>query len=546
MIVDPGKLINHLVNNITHRPIIVNTGNTGGLLRLPCPLHADPDNTLTVALGAETVFRCSNPSCKFRGDAVSLVSLAKEISVKEALKLFGKDGEFADCLPVPLKPDDMDDYLENMESQAALNAYLSKCSQALRRDPGLSGIRGLLVRPNAKGLHPEMGIFLPGDQADIPRCLREFLKPAYKKSALILYPFRRNGEITKIEVRDSTDNSFRRTVVVTNADAGVFGEGAAEYSGRIIATEDPAAAATLYAAYALGSTKPPPIVAFSGYPLPETLRNVTDIDLISIPGATVSTGFLLKTLSVPEVRPGKPPAMRIIEGKTPLGSMTFTSFGTLQCYNGEHVRGIAHMLASRFAEQVVSGHSKAVLDTLAEFQVPAMVRNLIKTEAGVRLTGKNAEAGQKLAAVLDSAQAGEPCNISLANGRVLHCGPDGIFAIRTGGSREAIGNVGLTVDTRVIEGSEEAFECTAVARGGFPAVKVKVFWKDLNADRLRKVVQGAYSELGLSPYVAFYSSSGYSWRDVVSRLAENSPVEKREPLKLKKKVSSNEVKLGKL
>jgi hypothetical protein len=204
------------------------------------------------------------------------------------------------------------------------------------------------------------------------------------------------------------------------------------------------------------------------------------------------------------------------------------------------------VLASRFAEKVSSGRAGDVLDTLVEFQVPAMVRNLIKSEAGIRLRGKEAEAGQKLVAVLDSAQAGEPCNVSLANGRVLHCGPDGIFAVRTGGSREAIGNVGLTVDARIVESGDEAFACTAVARGGFPPVKIKVFWKDLNADRLRKVVQGAYAELGLSPYVAFYSSSGYGWRDVMSKLAENSPVEKREPLKLGKKVSGGEIKLGRL
>ena len=546
MVVDPIKLINHLVSSIMHRPIVVNKGNAIGTLRLPCPLHPDPDNMLSAVPGTETVFRCSNPSCRFHGDAIGLVTLVRKITVADALMLFGEGGEMSDCLPLPMKREEMEDYLENMESQATLKAYLSKCSQALRQDPGLLGFRSLMGRPGLKGLHPDVGLFVPDASDNLPRCMREFLKPKYKKSTLILYPFSKNGEITKIEVRDSTDLTFRHTVVVTSADAGVFGEEAAEYSGRIIAVEDPEVAAKLYSTYALGSLKAPPIIAFTGYPLPETLRNVTDIDLLSFADAPISTGFILRTLGCLEIRVGKVPAMRVSESNKKAGDITYPDFAFLQDSSNRNVRSLAHVLADRFAGKVTSGHSKEVLDALIEFQVPAMVRNLVKTEAGIKLKDKDAEAGQKLIAVLDSAQAGEPCNISLANGRMLHCGPDGIFAVRIGGSREAIGNVGLTVDTRIVEGSDEAFECTAVARGGFPPVKIKVFWKDLNADRLRKVVQGAYAELGLSPYVAFYSSSGYSWRDVMSKLAENSPVEKREPLKLGKKVSSNEVKLGKL
>lgn len=496
--------------------------------------------------GASTLFRCSNPSCKFKGDAVSLVSLVRGIPVRDALALFGEDGELHDCVPVPITSQEMEAYLANMESQATLRAYLSKCSQALRRAPEKSGLRAGLARSNLRMMHPDIGLFCTDEPDDVPRCLREFLKPKYRSRSLVLYPCSFNGDISRIEVTDGLDPAFRHTIVVTHPDTGVFGEDAGEVNDRLLAVERPDVAAKLFATYSSCSTRVPPIIAFRGYPLPETLRNVYNIYFLSFTDAPISERILLQTLSVPELKTGKPPTMRVVSFKNPVDQITFRDLDRLFKLGMDHMHTIQHFLALNLADMVEAGKPKEVLDLLAVEQAPTLVKNLVKDDAANRFPGSKANAGRKLIELLDSAPSGEPCNFTLANGERIHTGPDGISVIKPGGNLKAICNVGLTVETRLSLSGEfgEAFDCVATARGGFPAVKVRLGWRDLTAERMRIAVQQAYADMGLSPYVAFYTYGGIVWRDVVGKLAENCPVEKVKPLKFEKPVSSNEMKLG--
>jgi len=544
MNVYPDKLIRHFGTSIGKILATVNGKPSPGIdpRRWECPLHPDGEACLSATRGPSVVFSCSNPACRFRGDAASLASMALKISVADAVRMFMEGGELSDCLPEPMSEEDAELYLDTAKSQTMLKAWLAVARARLRECPEKAGIRPGLSRLNVKLLHPDVGLF-SADGSEVPRCLRELEKPKYAKSCLILYPYTMNGEVTRIEVLDTTDKSFRYTAVVTHPTAGVFGEELAESGQKLLAVERPEAAARLYALWALSSAKTPPIVAFSGYPLPEAFRNATNIDVVSSSDFPVSTEFVLRTLAAPEIKAGGVPLMRVLDWKCPVGSIPREDlenpFGARLVTND-----LQHMAAKRFAAMVAGGDPRPVLDMLASERVPAAMRELIRSAANAQLTVRGGfngdlESTKRLVAVLDSAECGEPSNVALANGRTLHCGPDGVFAVRANGVMDPIANVGLSVDSRVVADGGEAFDCTVSARGGFPAVKVRLEWRDLTAERMRAAVQRAYSDLGLSPYVAFYSSTGFAWRDIVSKLAENCHVERGagKPVKLGKPVS---------
>ena len=526
----------------------------GRVGRWKCPLHPDADGSLSATCGPRVVFTCANPSCRFRGDAATLVSLARKIPLEDALALFRPGAELADCMAEPISDEDAALYLETAGSQSALKAYLAKCVRAARLNPEYTRLRTGMSRTSLRLLHPDVGLFLRDPQ--VPRCLSEFLKPKYAKSCLLLFPYTFNGEVTKIEVADALDPKFGKVAVVTNPDLGVFGETLAEGKTRIFAVEGAAAAAKLYAAYAVHFSEPAPVAAFSAYPLPESCRSLTNLDLFSSYDAEISTGMLLKTLSAPEIKPGRQPAARMLTWGGAIGSVRRGDFEAF-AHGGGPSCDCQYAVAKRFSSLVGKGSGKSVLDALASVQVPAVVRNLIKSTVENQLAlrggfGGNADATSKVVELLDAAPDTEPCSMSLANGKVLHCGPDGIFAIRLNGVRDPIANVGISVDARVVRagrngGSAETFDCTVSARGGFPAVKVRFAWRDLTADRMRAIVQKAYADMGLSPYVAFYSSAGFAWRDVMSKLAENCQVEREkepEAIRLKARVKGGSVKIG--
>ena len=507
---------------------------------MECPLHSDGETSLSCSPGPKVVFSCSSPSCRFRGDAASLVSMALKVPLSESVAMFSDGGAFSECMAEPMTAEAARSYLETANSQAVLKAWLAKARARLRNFPEKSGLRAGMSRLNARLLHPDVGLFtVDGDNEETPKCLREFEKPKYAKSRLLLFPYTMDGEVTRIDVTDALDPKFRKTVVVTHPTAGVFGEElvASSASGAILAAERPDVAAKLYAAWAAGSTKTPPIVAFSGYPLPETFRNVTNLDIVSTADDPVSTELIVRTLSAPEIKAGRQPNMHVIDWRMDTAEVRFEDLSNPR--GSRAVADLQYMAAKRFAAMVKAGDSGKVLETLASEQAPSYVCSLLKSTAEGQLSLRNgfegdAENTGKLVDVLASSDCGEPCSVSLANGKTLHCGPDGVFAVRVSGAREAIANVGLSVDSRIVrEDGGEAFSCTVAARGGFPAVKARFEWRDLTADGMRSVVQKAYSDLGLSPYVAFYSASGFSWRDVMSKLAENCPVERDRPADLR-------------
>lgn len=531
--------------------------------RWPCPLHQDADGCLTATDDPIPFFSCINPTCRFRGDAASLVSMCRNITIKEAVDLFRKNGELADCLTEELSDADADAYVEAVNSQAVLKAYLSKCRRALRQCPEKSGIRIGLSQNNLKLLHPDVGMFFPSDE--VPRCLREFLKPKYKRSCLILYPYTRDGEVTRIEVVDSVNPGYRHTVVVTHPTAGVFGEQFAGKGKKTFVAETPEMAALLYSRHAAISAKPFPVVSFRDYPLPNSFRDVTDMEAFTFSEVPISSEFLVRTLAAPRMKSSGSSRLfelRIVEGGKRPELMPATDIATEPAARKSY--DIPYFLARRFAKAVAEDKGREVLEFVDRCQAPTFVKNLLRDSAKTQMDVRggffhDAKSTAGLISLLEEVKCGSSCDIELANGKVMRCSPDGIFAVRMSGNIDLLCNVGITVNSRVTSPKEskrkyEAFDCTVSARGDFPARKVRLMWEDLTTEKLRAKVQQAYSDMGMSPYIAFYGAGGFNWRDIVSKLAENCPVDKEElepgmflkgpPLELSKPVSGGSVAIG--
>ena len=50
---------------------------------MECPLHSDGETSLSCSPGPKVVFSCSNPSCRFRGDAASLPIVALSANARD-------------------------------------------------------------------------------------------------------------------------------------------------------------------------------------------------------------------------------------------------------------------------------------------------------------------------------------------------------------------------------------------------------------------------------------------------------------------------------
>ena len=527
MNVDPNRFMRHFGSSIRN----IDQDVKDKLLNSwTCPLHQDTDMSLTVSSGSDKIFSCDNPVCRFHGDAVSLVALARKIPIKEALDLFRPGGEFSDCLKDPLRTEDADAYLGNVYAQSELKAYLSKCKQALRRNPEKACIRPGLSLSSVKLLHPDVGMFV---NQDVPPCLAEFKKPKYNKSCLILYPYTKDGEVTRIEVLDTTNPVFRHVVVVTHPNIGVFGEENVYGNKNIICVEKPEIAAVLYSTHALNSTTKPQIVSLQSYPLPESLHNVSFIHIVSTIDAPATVEFLIRTLSAPEVKSGKSPNIKVVYLGCKAIDVSAKELKNIYANASPNSReDVPRAIARQLTAMIKNGQDQRVLDILSKEQVPALVRNLIRTAAVTQIDRKGGfngceEETRELIKLLDNTKFSPSSSITLANGKIFNRSQTELTAYHIDGRRELMCNVGITVDSKVLScDGKEIYNCSVTHADNVPIVTVKLTDNDLRADKLRAAVLNAYSERGCNPYVAFYSIKHYLWKDVISKLAEHCVVAK--------------------
>ena len=529
MRVDTDSLIKHFGFSIGKTESDVKSKH----LRVNCPLHQDPDASLRViedkATG-DTVYHCDNPCCAFNGDAVALVATARKVTLQKAIQMFRPGGEFSDCLEKPLGADEAAAYAESADTQSRIKAYLSKCKAALRRSPEKARVRAGMSIATLRLLHPDVGLFIPDDA---PGCLSEFTKPKYNKSSLLLYPYTLNGDITRIEVRDSDDPLFCYTAVVTSPTAGVFGEQFDDVPKHFVVTEDPRVATIVFAGYSAMSRSSVPIVAASSFPLPGSMSGITKLRILSPLSNPVSVGFVLDAMMSSELVSGSSADARIFPYSGRVEEMTKDNVDSLLDCSNKAV-DLQYWLVQRFVEMVKRGQSARVVSELEMANATPLVRNIIldqarKFDTGATATNGESEYVKGLVKLLEESPSfSVSANMKLANGMTLIRESVGLSVTGKYGGIDTLCNVGITVDSKTITSDgKDVFCCTVTHKDpGIPVIKVVIPEEKVSADRIQKLVSRTYMAKGCNPYVAFYSVKGASWLDVLSRLSEHCPVSK--------------------
>lgn len=503
--------------------------NRPGAVRCRCPLHQDPDGSMRASRNAsgEVRFDCLNPRCGFHGDAVSLVALARGVTVESAVGMFRPGGEFSVALTEPLREIEARAYLEDSGMQASVRAYLLLCERALKRAPEKANIRpGLSAATRA--LPDGVGMFVWGD--GVPRCLSEFSKPRYRGSTLLLYPYTFDGDVTYIEVRDANSPLFRQTVPVTRHDIGVYGESVSSISmggGRrtVFVASDPLAAVRVRCAYSQHSSGEFPIVASSCLPFPDRFDKVGTFVLTSFDDFPVSLESALSYIAADEIVSGRDsqPSVRVLH--VGARSSDFTYDMAERLLSGASGRDVAEWSVRLMVDLASKGRTKEISDALAKARLPPIIAS-----AMARFAATCSEDRASCRAVAELVERPVPlptADIVLANGRSIRRGPASIMAIVPKGFSDTIANVGLSVDSKIVSYSgEEVLSCTVVAEDkDVPHVRVNLpesSWG--SAAKVQKAISKAFVSRGFNPYVMCYDLRGYGWRDILGRLSERCPV----------------------
>lgn len=522
MNVDPDSFLRHFDFSIRNPAVRVNAKK-----RYNCPLHQDSDYSLSAREGVSTVFRCVHPSCNFMGDAVSLLALAKGISVKDALDKFRPGGEFNDCVRGSVRTDDFDAYLENAGRQSELKAYLARCRRALKQAPEKAKIRPGMSATTAKLLHPCVGLFLDND---VPKALQEFTKPKYRGACLILYPYTKDGDVTKIDVVDANNPVFRQTVVVTHPSLGVFGEELLGNKSRTaIASERPEVAASLYATWLLSRQTVPHFVAFQGYPLPESFSDIDHVVIVSTSDNVVTDSFSVHMLSAPEIIKGNNPLVKFANFQKKANEVCVDDIENMLEGKFQGSKPLHDIVAYKFVDMVKRGQEQEVVRLLANEQMPIVARNLVKLALSSSLinTPSNTRVIEKLNDILSSDKCILSNDIVLANGRTVHRGPTELVGYGVK-SHEVLCNVGLSVDSKIVSyDGGVIYVCSVTVSDEFPTITVKIPEDAVSRpSMIQSFVSKAFSERGFNPYIAFYSVPGFSWPDVMAKLSEHCSVKR--------------------
>lgn len=169
-----------------------------------CPKHPKKGDKLlaipNVAVPGGYYFRCEYPHCDFSGSAIHLVAATKDVSLREAAKLFLPGEEFAGTLfPQSANSDNDREYLEqvsyDLTRQEEILKYLEEGRMRLRDRSSLiqfAGNQG--VRPDAFFESPCSALQFP-----LPEALAEqFGFQEFKKNEYMFFPYYCGGVLTSL------------------------------------------------------------------------------------------------------------------------------------------------------------------------------------------------------------------------------------------------------------------------------------------------------------------------------------------------------------
>lgn len=483
----------------------------------PCPLHKGGTPSLCIRENQNTgltYFDCTNPACRFYGDAIALTAAVKHIPISDAVELFCPGGSMANGLKEPLLDAEAIAYREGRTAQSRIQAYLSQCQQMVRQTPDKAKLRIGLSLNNLRVLPQELGLLIHG--TDIPTPFHEFNKAKYQRTNHIVYPFTYNGEVTHVQVQDTASTLTKSTVTIIRSDIGVFMERFDEPPTQLVATFDPRSAALIYGNCTAETSKKPAVVAIAGFPLPESLNTVTRIDLLSTADHPLTLTDALQTIAVGDYVAGTvtQPEIRVWWSSKPAEQIT-----------AEHVRlrvepGITSSLntwALREMERLMAnGGTEDVYKALNAAALPDDIR------MGLLIIARQKELSQGLIDLLRTAPTASTSRVILGNGKLLRRTATQLKAVAKNGDEITLCNTGLIVDRKIrTYTGEEVLICTiTVPDADIPPLSItlpEASWS--KASSIQKIIMRGFANRNQTPYIAYYDVPGYDWQDILCKLA---------------------------
>lgn len=482
--------------------------------RWTCPLHGD-GATLCVRDDGDggSVFDCSHPSCRFYGDAVALAAAAKKILPQDAVALFRAGGPLAHTLKQPLTDAEAAAYYESKAAQSRIQAYLSACQLNLRRTPDRARFRMGVSQNTLRSVPQELGLLIRGDGT--PPLFREFNKQKYAKANHVVYPYTYNGEVTHVRVQDVSSAFATVTVPVTRPDLGVFMERFEAVPETLIVVTDPRAAALIYGNCTAETSIKPPVVAAAGFPLPDSLRAVKTLYLLSTADAPISLERALAIFSAECWVSGarRQPHIRVWEVARPAERvMAYDVRKRIQAQDMDSPE-LDTWIARRLSEIVSAGNKEEAYRIVSAAALSDDARAaLARTRA----------ATPAVAEILTSVSTASSRHLVLGNGRLLKMTAVGLKALTRKGEEEVLSNFSIDVSHRIrtYDGNDVLVCTVAVTDPAVPPVTVELTeTARARATTVQRAVAKAFAAKGLAPYVAAYDLKDYDWNDVFCRLA---------------------------
>lgn len=461
---------------------------------------------------------CECPRCGARGEFPELVAKALAKGVEETVRTLNRSGE----LDAGTK--DLETYVARKATQAEVDAHLSVCTDHLRQAPHLGNVRAGLSASNLRQLPPDTGLHV---RENAPCQFALLDAPRYQRTNLTLYRYRFDGETTCLDAQNPKTLQREHRLHVTGgpSDVGVylgdyrFGE----VPPVLLATHDPRIAAQAYGAWRAETTLPSPVVGVAGFPLPPRFEAVRTLYLLNAPDSPLPLAFAIRALmgpvvygteEAPDIRVLTPRAASSYITAEDLRRLTRTKeYKPLRIWIQETLLGMAE-------------RREEIANALLQAKAPESVRTELAALVG-------SKAPRELVETLLLPTRDPDDILTLANGRLLKVTPVGLWTAKRLPKTDEIkagtllANVGLTVESRVVDDGAEVAVCTAThPDDDVPSVTVRLpksHWN--NPDALAEDIRAAWAETGRTPYVAVYRSGGYAWPDILQLLGSRCPVQ---------------------
>lgn len=459
---------------------------------------------------------CECPSCGARGDFAELVARAAGRPVEDTVRELLRIGE------LEASSRDAEAYAARKAAQAEVDAHFARCEARLREAPHLANIRAGLSVSTLRQLPPDTGMHVP---QDAPREFALLAAPRYARVPMTLYRYRFDGETTCIDAQNPKTLQREHRLRIT-ADAGVYlGDfRPGEVPAALLASHDPRTAGQIYGAMRAESSLTPPVVGLAGFPLPSRLAGVRTLYLLDAPDSPLPLSFAIQALRRPMVYgTDAEPAVRVLSTRCPASGITAEDVRRL---SGSTPRGAA--LRTWLAERLLALGDRS--EEAANALLQAGASENVRLEVA-ELLGPSAPKTLRDMVLLPTADPDDV--LALGNGKLVKSTPVGIYAAardrKTGEirTRSLLCNVGIVVESRIVDRGCEAAVCTVThPDGDVPSVQVRIpraHWN--NPDAMAEDVRAVYAEGGRTPYVAFYRSGGYAWSDIMQLLGSHCPVQ---------------------